>query len=81
MRRSKEADAEVYHQLYMTLHNAGSDPYLGAMEQAKAIISERDEAVALIDEVDTLAVNNVTGCGTCSTIQNITTAFLAKVKP
>lgn len=36
------------------------------------------EAEALIDDVDTLAVNNNTGCGTCSTIQNLTTTYLLR---
>ena len=36
------------------------------------------KAELLIDEVDTLAVNNTTGCGTCSTIQNLTTAYLTR---
>lgn len=46
LRKSKEADFEVYHAVYMTLLNAGTNKYLGALEQAQALVARLDEAVA-----------------------------------
>jgi len=39
-----EADQEVYHQVYMVLLNAGANKYLGAYEQAKALVARLAEA-------------------------------------
>lgn len=33
------ADREVYHQVYMVLDAAGTDKYLGALEQAQALVA------------------------------------------
>lgn len=52
LRKSKEADFEVYHAVYMTLLHGGSDPYLGALEQAKAIIAERDALRGQVKQAD-----------------------------
>lgn len=40
----READFEVYHQVYMVLLNAGTDKYLGALEQAQALVARLAEA-------------------------------------
>ena len=47
----READFEVYHQVYMVLLNAGTDPYLGALEQAQALVARLAEARGLLRSV------------------------------
>ena len=48
-------------------------------EDYDALAARLAEAIALIDEVDTLAINNRTGCGTCGSIQNLTVPYLVAV--
>ena len=58
-----EADQEVYHQVYMVLLNAGANKYLGAYEQAKALVARLTKAERLIQEVATISSDaDVSNC-------------------
>lgn len=46
--QTREADMEVYHQVYMVLLNAGDDKYLGALEQAQALVAKVERLRGLL---------------------------------
>lgn len=48
----READFEIYHQVYMVLLNAGTDKYLGALEQAQALVARAENAEAALEEAE-----------------------------
>ena len=50
LRSRLEADFEIYHQVYMVLLNAGTDKYLGALEQAQALVARAENAEAALAE-------------------------------
>lgn len=50
LRSRLEADFEIYHQVYMVLLNAGTDKYLGALEQAQALVARAENAEAALVE-------------------------------
>lgn len=52
LRSRLEADFEIYHQVYMVLLNAGTDKYLGALEQAQALVARAENAERALGEAD-----------------------------